>query len=224
MIMKEENTISVNTKDIIVLLWSGGLDSTYLLQELVYELENRNEYFRFNKVLVLSLTPYVKFGGMANQLKYEKKARDKIKKILSKDHKQAYKQLQFIELTIPGTFFNLNDIHSKIIYLGQAQTNIINTIMVFPNQNLQLVLGYHKGDDFWVKYPEIYEAARSVAKINNTSLDIRFPIAFMYKDDIYLLLDDKLKPLIHYCENPNENGSPCNDCSSCRTFNKFIKE
>lgn len=199
---------NINT-DRIVIPWSGGVDSTNIILKVIDFYES-DEDIRNKNVNII----FVSVDMLTKQSVEEKKARDLI--------------LEYIK-----TNYNFNVIHHEFTKKNFAYGLTGDTLMQpfwwlttlsSHYGNATFLFGYHKGDDFWMKLDKFMNLHESIKAYQGSKCSsvVSFPLAHMYKDDIFNELPEDIKQIVSFCENP-KNGSPCKECGSCKTHYRFIK-
>ena len=195
---KLDEMYSDKSKDIVV-PWSGGMDSTYLLASLAYKYGTR-------KRPVVAVT--VCSENIAQRAN-ERKARRKLRRI--------FKKLN-LHIVYSNSQQNLN--HCKYlcdkssgIQLGQPAM-WAGIMPILSNGNCIVNFAYIKGDDIWHVMESFKRAFSSIAEILGLQLDLVFPMEYTSKAHIYLALKQmQLLDYTWYCE--SDANEPCGFCSSC---------
>ena len=202
------------TTNKIIIPWSGGVDSTNILFKVLEYLENNEEIFNnIEGVYLLSAKSELDQGVI------ESKAKNKIIKFINKKHKKIKDKLFYEEFdhSFSGRDFRVGDLPQPYWWITKVFSHY--------GSNFTLLLGYHRGDDFWMifdKFSKLVDVSMDYFE-NQNNRYIYYPLAYNYKDDIYNELPNKVKKMISFCELPIGN-KPCKKCGSCKTHYKFIKE
>ena len=181
-------------------VWSGGLDSTFILCDLV-----KNGY----DVSVLIFNS-INFGK--EKLKYEERARLNIEKYLGKKIPSQYINLEF----------NGFDIFGKGPGLFQ-QPFMISNISLMGENDTVYYMGYHKGDDFFSSSYEIMKVSENILKVcGNKNIKFDFPLKYWTKEHIVNACNELgITSLCHFCEYPENDttmNGMCGKCTPCQTF------
>lgn len=192
-----------------IVFWTGGWDSTALLYKMAidYGTEER-------PIIALSIN-----ADCIRQSYIEKRHRDILKDILL--NKGLH--INFQEIEINYTIADLSSL--KLTYAGLAQPNLLLSSMweLFSYKDINVCLGYVREDDIWHYISEFKKVFYNMAKIQMSNAKLCLPLEWVSKDDIMDYLNSiDLFGYTWYCEYPDENGKPCNECASCKKVNKII--
>jgi len=192
-------------KDILI-PFSGGLDSTYLIQKALEASTDNHVYL-------------IKFeiGNNITQTKMENKARD----IIYNYFKERY-----------GNRVEFNRAQMKVdIKVGDLYSaTLIQPVLwimgcsIFSSSIDEIHLGYVMGDDAISYLPEIKRLYNAYKPFIHTYVRrpvLKFPLIKIKKTHIWNMIDDKLKKMISTCENPlihDDVLSHCGKCKSCKTM------
>lgn len=181
-------------------MWSGGLDSTYLL------------WLRLKEGWTVDIL-YTDLRNNGDTNKWEILARKRLKKELLSLKGNIRTE---IEYRVP-VIHNASSVILPQIFLW-VQTILFN----FDSKKHSCIeLGYVKGDDFWHhkdKVLEYLEIATSIHKPELKIKNIQYPLEWFTKASIINKLKSdpvgkKLLPLIRYCEETKREA--CGKCPSC---------
>lgn len=181
-------------------VWSGGLDSTFILCDLI------------KKGYDVSVLIFKSNNFGEEKLKYEERSRLNIEKYLGKKILSQYINLEFDGFDVigpdPGLF---------------QQPFMISNISLMGEKDTVYYLGYHKGDDFFSCSSEIMKASESILKVcGNKNLKFDFPLKFWTKEHIVNACDEMgITKLCHFCEYPENDSSMngmCGKCVPCQTY------
>lgn len=186
-------------------VWSGGLDSTLIL----YDLIKKNI-----DVSVITFETDV-FGRDKNIL--EQVARTRFLQKFSNTKITEYK----IKLDFPYT----DNIHGEGGICQQPY--MINLIGLYGKKDTTYHFGYHKGDDFFTWHNEHIKILENINTIMCKNVNVNFPLRHMQKWQIidriqYYGLDD----YVWFCEYPgnSHNGkSECGNCNPCKTHMEHLQ-
>jgi len=185
-----------------VVLWSGGLDSTVIVHELLQNASIENPLY------TISVDGFPQIDQ--NLLKLQKKARKK------------YIDRFNVDDRIEQATFNIeifaNPHKHYIPYSGLPQPTIwMSNLIHLVHDNDTIHLGYIKGDDFWYYRKDFEEAFHLLLKIKDiTGVKIEYPFRTTSKYEVLELAKkyEIPKSCYWYCENPRD-GKPCGRCDCC---------
>lgn len=180
----------------LLIPWSGGLDSTYLLYKALKD---------NHTVTTLSMNLRNNIG----QQFLENEAREKIKIILS-DMKLSI-LTRFLESDIDVKSYSNN------FELVQPPIWVLFSALTLHEYIDEIQFGYVLGDhanSYIDDILNLFEAIKPFMKSKNAK--ITFPIIKQHKKDLYDRLPTEIKNAISYCENPiGEKYIACRKCDSC---------
>lgn len=196
----------------VVVLFSGGLDSTYLVWK---NLKDGN-----------IVTPiYIEVKNNEIKVKLEEYYSKKLMELFKEEYGDKIKPLKTI---MSVDLFESGD------YLNFKQVPIWIFGMVFINSGLydEIQVGYVIGDDAIGYVSDIEHIYHSFNRIMSEQLPLKFPLIKILKYDIINWLPKKYIDLTYSCENPKiikelDNGYDfelCGDCPACKKIihsNKF---
>lgn len=180
-------------------VWSGGMDSTLILCDLVKRDINVDAIFFETD----------NFGTLKKE--YEERARFDIMKYLGKQINVKKIKLDFPTDGLKG-------------YDGGMfqQPAMITLLSIFGSDDTTYYMGYHKGDDFFAQQYELMRASEHILKVmGNKNIKFSFPLKFSTKEHIVATIQDwGLDSLTHFCEYPNQNfkTARCGHCTPCKTY------
>lgn len=196
-------------------IWSGGCDSTHVLNTLSKDASINNP------VVAIS----VNHNGVDNDKnRLEKVAREKIKKRL------AGRPIEYVEVDVNITGYDIPP--GKDMY-GLSQPCIwLGNIIPYMPYNSEIYFGYIEGDDFfsardfdlWSTHENFERIVRSMLKINlKDNVVLIYPLAKTSKKQIIEDLKiEGLYELCWWCESPRQEGTVCECCHPCKTHRKAI--
>jgi 7-cyano-7-deazaguanine synthase in queuosine biosynthesis len=174
-------------------LWSGGLDSTYLVQKLL------NDGHQVT-------AGYIEILNNVNQSERELKAVKEMAKIFSKKH---------------GTRFVFKDVLLKFeltTYGGNMQLQQapvwINVLSCVPPDTDHVAIGYVMNDCAISYLEDFHMIFRAYTGLMNKPITVEFPLTKMDKYTMWHALDTEYKYLIQWCEDPEY--VKCGRCTSCK--------
>ena len=186
-------------------VWSGGMDSTLILYDLVQKgIDVETIVFETDV-----------FGYKKRE--YEDHARLEVMKYLKKQ--------------IPIKKIKLDFGASRVLgYNGGLfqQPAMISLTSVFGDDNTVYYFGYHKGDDFFTYQYHLLTAADHLLKtLGNKNIKFSFPLQHATKSDIVTSLQAKgLDKICHFCEYPEHDYTGqgfCGNCTPCKTYKDALE-
>jgi hypothetical protein len=179
----------------VLISWSGGLDSTYLIQhylDLGYHVDVVNCDFK---------------NAYASQMKREQAAMKKMMKGYFRNK----------NVTLVGT----SHIHCEghcfaTLNLTQPPVWLFNLVNYLRAEHTEVAIGYVMNDDAVSFLDVITNIWNSYAGLLGIPLPpLVFPLIKRKKTSLYYELNDELKKHITWCENP-EKEDRCGKCPSCK--------
>ena len=201
------DTMNVNKQtkadghNIIFALWSGGLDSTYLIQKLLDE-DNNNVVW----------ASYVEICNNPNKTKMELEAVGKLTHI--------FETLYPNRFNYRGTSISV-DVKSPAMRFGMEQMPVwlMSLASITPIDSKQIAIGYIMNDCAISYLSEIKGVIKAYNKICQTPLPpVIFPLSKQNKNDICWALKKELRDHVVTCENPSlidNKWVQCGDCVPC---------
>jgi hypothetical protein len=194
----------------MLILWSGGLDSTYLLIKTLIEQQDSPHVIRTISLNCPQISGSKKCRG----------SRNKIKKILNDEG------WKFFHTEISLSY------ESKRYWLGPAGEDgiaqpaiwaFLGLIHAMPEETLYL--GYVSGDVAIQYLHEIKGIASEYNSITRKGISISFPIINMEKSEIIEnMMSDKVQKKclenIWFCQ--GDESRPCGECQSCIRHNRAL--
>ena len=183
--------------DIInVVVWSGGKDSTLILDQLCSaNIKNCVWAFSINWDLLNSLKTKKEKEARKNYLKYAK----------AKGYSIAHR-------TISVTA----NMGSEHIGNAQAVAWFSYVIPYLPKES-NLYLGYHNADRFWEDATKFSSYIDAIAAVGERTISLQYPLQFMSKHDI--LKEHKARGIpascTWTCESPKRKGRDIISCGKC---------
>ena len=186
-------------------LWSSGLDSTYL----VYILLEQGHYVN---------ALYFEVKNNSEKVKHEMRQREKIAGFFKE--KYGYR---FNCSTKENVYLSVNGVGD--VKLGQAIAWIAGSILTLKNECQYMAIGYVKGDDAIDSLQDIKDAFYSLRKLSYSNAELVFPLQNIDKKTIYENIPDEIKDEIYWCENGRTIPSvcPCAPCKKARAYNILSK-
>lgn len=191
-----------------VVVFSGGLDSTLILVDLLEKgIKPKLLTFRCEQ-----------FGTNRHFLS-EVAAQEKILEFLAK--KYDYEpQRDYIKLE--GEMINWNGSEPSLF----QQPFMASMVSLCGRSNSCFHFGYHKGDDFWNWSHNILAAQEHLlAVVGQKNIMFSYPLQFLTKADIIRNLNYRHFPveLCTFCYSPTYKGR-CGHCVACQTYEKATSE
>jgi len=185
-------------KEINVVVWSGGMDSTLVLDKVCSS--NPDKY----------IWAYTINWNMLNDLKV-KKEKEARKNYLSYAKKKGY-DIAHRTITVKANMGAPD--------LGQAQCLAwFSYIIPYLPERSRLYLGYHSGDNFWKRVDEVDNYVRAATVIGNREVVLEYPLQFMSKCAVLEEFRSRRIPESCFwtCENPTKNlcTPSCGKCFPC---------
>jgi len=199
---------TINNK--IILMFSGGYDSTCLLLNLI------NSGCKHIKCA------YIDIPNNKDKSKIEIKRCKKILKVIKKQFNvkipfKIYKSMKIV------------DQGNNVIY-GQPYLFLATIIPVISKDTDYILFGFHRVSNIWHTYTIFEDSLRSMMRLvrceryNNSEYNtlIYCPYEFREKKDIikYLKQYKKIYRLCWTCENPID-GKECGKCKPCKTIKRY---
>jgi 7-cyano-7-deazaguanine synthase in queuosine biosynthesis len=184
-------------------LFSGGVDSTYLIWKNLKEGNRVHPY-------------YIEIKNNENKTKLEKNRIE----LLFTEFKKEYPDL------ITNIKYGMDIYITESNGLSYVQMPIwLLGVLFFSDRNIdEFQIGYVCGDDMVSYVDDILKIYNSYKSVKNYDVKLKFPILKMHKDIIYSELPPKYLSLTVTCENPTiieGNGdiidyTPCCHCNPCK--------
>lgn len=192
----------------MLVLWSGGCDSTYLLYTLLYDQYVTRGNHKLEPHQTVSTISII--HDRINAAEENKLARNKFIKYTNR-LKWTFHNF---EVTIASDNGNVcigenNGLSQPLIWLPIA----VNYLRPYED----LYVGYIHGDCVWHYKHEIYAMFDNMQKIRGGTGKLIAPLEWQHKYDILKNLKSyKLHNKVWWCENP-VNGKNCKKCVPCIT-------
>lgn len=184
----------MNKTNSYFILWTGGLDSTFLVNDLLE---------KGNKVT----TAYIEILNNSNKTKREINAQSQLSKYFSKQYPSHFKNL--------GTIIKYEHLTETF---PLPQLPIILSTIITHSKSEYVSIGYCMGDTAISVINEIttiYNQYKNLAsKLNHNMPEIYFPLQYIPKSTMANKLSNlNLLHLTTSCENPDDDN--CNQCKPC---------
>ena len=188
----------------MLVLWSGGCDSTLMLHDLA---KNSTEYYPIRTISVIHPQIFA--------MKEQRAARKKVLKWMKKHGHHIFHQ----EVEIKHSGEKVLCDGSAGAYAGDGISQYAIWMLSAVNYLLaeeDLYLGYIQGDDIWGYRYQIEESFRLLLQIMGKKGEIKFPLDRKSKPEIIESLKSRgLYSLTWHCETPNRKGQRCGTCHPC---------
>jgi 7-cyano-7-deazaguanine synthase in queuosine biosynthesis len=178
-------------------IWSGGMDSTLILNDLIKK--------NINVDVIIFKSTFLDI----NKMKAESIAREKYLKHIGKT----------IHTNIITLNYEDNPERGETPNLFQ-QPLMLSLLSVLSKRNTIFYFGYHKGDDFFTFSHEILSGVEwFLSALGNKNIKFSFPLKYSTKEDIINSIEvEGLTPYTYFCELPGEDLLPCKNCTPCKTY------
>ncbi|KKM65846.1 hypothetical protein LCGC14_1487170 [marine sediment metagenome] len=188
----------------MLVLWSGGCDSTLLLHDLA---KNSSEYHPIRTISVIH--PQIA------AIKEQRAARKKVLRWMKKSGYHIFHQE--IEVKHSGENIFCNEHEGAYAGNGISQYPIwMLSAVNYLQAEEDMYLGYIKGDDIWDCRYQIEESFRLLLHIMGKKGEIKFPLDRHSKPYVIQALKERgLYDLTWYCEDPDRKGKRCGVCHPC---------
>jgi len=179
-------------------LWSGGLDSTYLIYKLLQEHHKVEAY-------------YIKIKNNKEKTKRELLAIKKLTKLFS-EFNFEYKGIL--------AEFSLNIIDNNVLTFYQSPFWITAAYYLRGPVSIGYVL-----NDYSISYLQDYKnIAKSFNTLRNNPLKLEFPLYKTSKQYILQVLPKEFLKNITYCESADNLLMPCGKCHACIRHKAIVDE
>jgi hypothetical protein len=182
----------------MLILWSGGADSTYLLWKIL----NSTEENHGHKIRVLSISYDQQIANSAPQ----RIAQENIKSFLQK---KGFTNIQYIDISYLTTH--------QIQPGGNIQAPFwIAQAAIHLQRNEDLLTGYVYGDETLTDRVDLEHMFNAIQRLRSNNGYLLFPLRFVEKFQIYQELQEVgLLDLIYFCGEATQCQNDVNICKSC---------
>lgn len=185
----------------VLIPWSGGMDSTYLIQ---WYLEQDYDVY----------AGYINVKNNGLKSKIEKQTIDKIVPII---------QNKFPRFSYLGTLFEIDIIHNDS-FLGLTQPLLWLTTLAFNTHYYsEIAIGYVMNDcaiSFLDDISKVWSAYKGFAYYPDRWPELKFPLIKKQKYVIWNSMDEEIRKLCVWCENPKDDEETgfviCDECGPCK--------
>lgn len=192
--------------------WSGGYDSTLVLEQLLESNEDNEESVdRYNIFTYSIMTKCL--GDI--KIKKEKECRKKYLRYASKKYKRT--RIVYSEIEPPYD-------HGYYAQTGAGNHKCpqpiiwLNTVIPIIPDKSHIYFGYIKGDCFWSYgvFKRWAEAFTATTELFGKSIYVHAPLMHTSKYQIVREIHNRnIKSMVWTCETPTDNGKPCGRCEPC---------
>jgi hypothetical protein len=182
----------------ILILFSGGLDSTYLLDKNLKE---------GNHVVLV----YTTIKNNSNKIKSELHAIGQIVEFYKNRYPNKIDNVIYNEVDVFG--------HCDGILFKQLPIHIFSLLTMVDSLQSEVQIGYCMNDDMVSYLPDLknlYDSYRPFLK--DGAPDITFPVAKMQKENMFDSLPIEVQKLVFSCEDPIGLCEPCGKCHPCLRY------
>lgn len=194
---RNRGTVNMKKHKKVFILWSGGLDSTYLVWK---NLKDGND-------VVLG---YVNLSNNENKTVMEKAAIDKLLPKL-KSMFSDYSRIHYLD-----TIVTIDVQANRNSQLPQFPAWLTSIVYSITSDIDEVQIGYVLNDDAigWINdMKKLWQAYRPLMISFAT---LKFPLVKTSKEDILNSLPNILLEDIWFCENPGNSKKPCKTCGPCK--------
>lgn len=183
-------------KAINVVVWSGGMDSTLVLDQVCSANPDK------------CIWAYTINWDMLDDLKVEKE-KEARKNYLSHAKKKGY-GIAHRTITVKA------NMGAADLGLAQCLAWLSYVVPYLPKKS-RLYLGYHNADEFWKQEENVRDYVSAAAIIGDREIKLSFPLQFMSKCEILEEFKSRQIPLSCFwtCEKPKRRGMKIVSCGRC---------
>lgn len=198
----------MSDKEINVVVWSGGLDSTLVLDRLCSsDINNCIWAYTINWDMLNDLKVKKEKEARRNYLRYAKK----------KGYRIAHRTI-----TVKA------NMGAPDLGLAQGLAWFSYVIPYLP-KNVLLYLGYHGADEFWEWAAGFDNYVKAAAAISDRKITLRYPLQYMSKTDILEKFKSRKIPMscAWTCERPKKRSDrivSCGRCTPCINLRTAVYE
>ena len=190
-------------KKTVLIPWSGGLDSTYMIYDYLC---------KGYKVKAF----YVDYAAGSlrtlNELKAIESLRYKFDKI--GNYNFVYYEKSILDLKYQGN-----------LILAQVPIWIFSILNRIDEDVDEVAIGYVMNDDAISFLPEIKNIYNANLKICYNKPKLVFPLIKTKKEDIWFKLPQEMKDIVVSCEEPTSDFKDCKQCPSCkRKYQTYFRD
>jgi 7-cyano-7-deazaguanine synthase in queuosine biosynthesis len=183
----------------VLIPFSGGLDSTYLIWN---HLKTTNDEIYLINALLKS---------NKKQSKYESEARDKLWEWF---HNRYSDRIHWIKNTTEINFKG-----GELFQTMLSQPPIWMFSMMLHQKDIdEVLMGYVMNDDTISYLDDIKHLFDSIKPFTGSKAKLKFPLMKTPKSKIWDEMPDELKSLIYFCESYDDEEIHCGECTCCKRF------
>jgi len=184
----------------VLITWSGGLDSTYLVYKNLKE---------GNMVIPV----YLSIENNSIKVENEKKAIDKMYEVFKKLKLEGH-------LEPIRDDFNLTVSNASNLKFAQIPVWVCGILFSSWDHIDEIQMGYVMNDDA-VSYigdiKKIFRSYKDIIHNEYSNIKLTFPLLKMSKNQIWNEMPDVLRQETVFCEEPYE-GKDCGECHTCKRY------
>lgn len=199
----------------MIVLWSGGCDSTLALYDVARKRLKGEELDDSGRLLAISIN-HDQVGHTSVEAEY--------RELIKTEFKKRELPVQFETVTHTSTVGAVQGSGLVLPYVW------LLSILPYADSYRKetIITGYHDGDQFWKFSHEIKKITKHTARMLHRKIQIEHPLEFYKKSQIIRNLKDRgLYEMCWYCQDPTNEKIACGKCSSCITHKiaqKFLEE
>lgn len=188
-----------------VVIWSGGMDSTLLLDQTVDNLVGSED----SQVTAISILSHNNINK--NLLRAQSIAQQNYLKFASDQGKSQY--IDYVTVEILGTY--------EATQTSQSEVWLCHIFPYLQSQDT-VMFGYIKQDCFWHFKDSFVQAFTGLCTLKEATITLEFPLEWKTKVEILDALMSRGIPESCWwtCEDVVENMLPCGKCSKCDELSK----
>lgn len=179
----------------IGVLWSGGLDSTYLIYWLLEHGYTVKAY-------------YSEILNNVAKSKMEINAIDKMTPIFRAMYQNRFDYYGVVQQT------QINGRTSNVVF--QQMPIWLLSALYMDDEVKRVAIGYVMNDDAISYLDDIQKAWKALSFLLRKTPTLWFPLTKMHKEDICAWLPMEFKQHVVSCEYPRTDFSPCGTCHTCQ--------
>jgi 7-cyano-7-deazaguanine synthase in queuosine biosynthesis len=208
----------------MLVLWSGGCDSTLLLYDLCRQQQAIEWSHQYAKGPELKDSEKVRAISVFHDQIDDDKA-----KLEARARTKIFEEFKKRGLSFECLSVNVQNLQGET--RGGCLESAIWVLSAVPylKQDEDFYLGYVAEDDIWHNRDSYIRAFNGIQELMGNTGSVKFPLEWEYKLDIIKRLEkEKLLDLTWWCEHPKDK-KPCGTCKSCyrmetTLFLKKLKE
>ena len=202
--------MTMNQNKTVYVLWSGGLDSTYLIYKLLKD-----------DPTVKVVAGYIEIKNNQDKSIMEKDRCQKLAEIFFKEYKYRFDYRGVV------TTVDILSVHAQKLKFNQVPIWIFGAIMSIPRDIDEVAISYVMNDDAISYLADIKNVWDTYAEfVYGKMPTLTFPLMKTKKEEIIDELPSEIKELVWWCETPKmkivvdseklpTSFEPCGHCNSC---------